>query len=507
MSKRHFTSAQIAAMVAIATLCSNLLGFVREMIMANYFGAGMITDAYVMALSIPTTLLAAVFSAMGTAFMPILASRFETEGIDSANKFTSNVISLMFVVVGIVFVLAQLFPNILVSLFAPGYDGEKQALTVYYLRFALLTLFCLAGTSFLDSYLKYRGVFSAQKFIAILQNVFAITFIWIAAHGDYHVMIFGVVIGYIISLIGQGILAAKNGFKYSLGLTVRGPVKEVLILALPVFIGGSFSELNTFIDKMLASTLIEGSVTALNYSGKIVTLVFTFTVSIFSMIIYPKLNQAFAKGETERISDLTERGINLLSVLSIPFTFGAALYATPLVQVVFERGAFSGTATGLVAVSFFYYILRTPFYAVSSLLNNAFYSMKETRAAVICSIVAVLTNISLNFVLVGPLGVAGLAIATSVAELVGMITRCLLFRKKHPDIKILKSKRKLAKIVIFSIIAVGISYGVYMLLAGLSSLIIRLGIAVCSAMLVYLIMLYFAKFDELNFIRDLFSRG
>ncbi len=507
MSERKLTSVQIAILVAIATVGSNVLGFIRELIMANYFGAGMVTDAYVMGTSIPTTLLAAVFTAVGTAFMPVLASKFETEGLQSANKFTSDIMTLMTIVVAVVYAIALIIPNTIVGLFAPGYEGEKMELTAYYMRFAFITLFWITGMTFLDAYLKYRGIFVSEKIIDIGQNVFIIIFFWIAAHGDYHLMVFGMVFGYAFTFLGRLVISLRNGYKFTFGFSLRGPIKEVLALAVPVFIGSSFGELNTFIDKMLGSSLAEGSVTALNYSGRIVTLLFTFTVTIFSTIIYPKLNQAFAKGENDRISDLTERGVNLLSVLTIPFTLGAALYATPLIQVIYERGAFSGAATNLVAISFFYYVLRTPFYAISSLLNNAFYAMHETTAGVICSIVSVLVNIGLNFALVGPLGIAGLAIATSVAEVVGMLIRWILFRKKHPEISVLRSKRKLAKIIIFSIIAVGLSYVVYTLLAGLSSLIIRLGLSVCSAMLAYLLMLYLAKFEELSIIKDIFSRG
>ncbi|MDO5441092.1 MAG: lipid II flippase MurJ, partial [Bacillota bacterium] len=140
MSERKLTTAKIAVLVAIATFGSNLLGFVREMVLANYFGAGMVSDAYVMGSSIPTTLLAAVISAMGTAYMPILAMRFEGSGVKAANKFTSQMTNMLLIVVTAFFAISFIFSSQMISIFAPGFSGEKETLTIYYMRVAFIAL-------------------------------------------------------------------------------------------------------------------------------------------------------------------------------------------------------------------------------------------------------------------------------------------------------------------------------------------------------------------------------
>ncbi len=504
MFSRKLTTAQIAIAVAAATLASNFLGFVREMILANYFGAGMVADSYVMGISIPTTLLAAVLSAMGTAYMPILAEKFERQGEAEANLVTSRLINLSFIIVAVIYVISLIFSRQLVQLFAPGYAGEKHSLTVYYMRWAFMTLFFTAGITFCDSYLKYKGSFARQKFVAVIQNVCTIAAIIAAAKHDIRFMIIGFVIGSALNFFGQAGLAVKKGLKYTPDLHLSSAARDVLKLALPILIGGSFSELNTFIDKMLASNLAEGSVAALNYSGKLITLILTLSVGIFSTIIYPKLNQAFVREDIKRVEDLTERGINLLAVITVPFAAGAMLYSTQITRIVYERGAFEGTATALVAAAFLFYAIRIPFYGVSELLNRTFYAMHDTKTAVCCSLAAIAVNISLNLLLVGPMGVAGLALATSAAELVGMAARYMVFSRKYRNIRLLKSKKKPTLILLFSLCAIAFSYGVYSLLPVMP--FVRLVIAVISAAALYLVLLAIFKFDELKLLKDLIRR-
>lgn len=501
MLKGKLTTAQIAAAVAAAALASRLLGFIREMLLANYFGAGMIVDAYVMGISIPTTLLAAVISSMGAAYMPLLAEKFEHHGVKQANSLTSQLINLTFIIVAVMYAVSFLASTPLVGFFAPGYEGEKQALTVYYMRWAFLTLFFTAGSTFFDSYLKYRGCFASQQFIAVIQNVCTIAAIIAAARYDYHLMILGIVAGSALSFAGQALIARKEGLIYSADFHVSGAAREVLSLALPIFIGGSFSELNTFIDKMLASNLGEGSVSALNYSGKLINLILTFTVGIFSAIIYPKLNQAFAQADMKRVSGLAERGIQLLAVLTVPFASGAALYSTQITKIVYERGAFQGAATTLVAAAFLFYAIRIPFYAVNELLNRTFYAMHDTTTAVYCSVAAIAVNITLNILLVRPMGVAGLALATSMAELAGMTARCIAFGRKYRDIKILVSKKKLVLVCALSAVSIALSAGLYSLLSCTPTL--RLALSVLLAVAVYMALLAVFRFEELKLLKDL----
>lgn len=503
MKKAKLTTSQVAVMMAILTFVSKLFGFVREMVLANYFGAGMVTDAYVMGHSIPGTLTAAFFAAVGTAYMPILAARFAAGGDKSANKFTSQLINTLTLITTTVFVFALIFSKQLVGLFAPGYDLEKASLTVYYMRISFIALFFSSAMSILDSYLHYKNVFNIQTIIGYIHSLTVIIFIILAAKVDYHLLVFGVVFSYLIRFVCTYFLAKSRGFGYEPDFHLTSTIKEVLELSLPVFIGGSIGEINTFVDKTFASHLPEGSVSALNYSGLVIGTILTFVVSIIVTIIYPKLNRCFANNDLAGVSSLSERGINLISIISIPCAMGAFIYAKDIIHVVYERGAFDSVATAMAATAFMYYAIRIPFNAISQLVVNVFYSMHNTKTPMICSSIALLVNIGFNFILVKPLGIAGLAIATSAAGITNTLLLYFSFKKMYPDIMLLRSKRKLCKVIIFSVIAVAVSYGVYLLCAVAAHTIARLGLSILAAVLTYLGLIYLAKFEEIKLIKDL----
>lgn len=507
MKKIALTTTQTALIMAILTVGSKILGFVREMVLANYFGAGMITDAYVMGQSIPNTLMAAIITAVGTSYMPILAGRFELGGVKEANKFTSQLLNALFSITAVFFVLALVFSKPLVSVFAPGYEADKAALTIYYMRIAFISLFFHAGITIFEAYLQYRGVFNKQTLIGYLQNISIIVFIIVAALVDYHLLVLGVVVGFGLRFIFDYLLVRSNGFTYDADFRMTATIKEVIELALPVFIGGYVSEINTFVDKMLASDLPEGSVSALNYASTIINVILAFVVTIFVTLVYPRLNKAFATRDFAHISSLSERGINLLSLVAIPCALGAMLYAKDVVHIIYMRGAFTEAAALMASTALLFYAIRIPFYAINQLIIKVFYSMHDMKTPVLCSVVSLVVNVSLNLILVKRIGLAGLAIATSVAEIVNVTLQYFSFRKRHADIVLLRSKRKILLIVLFSVIAIGASYGIYMVLASVGAVIVRFGVSAIFAVLVYLALLYAFKFEELSLIKDLVKRN
>ncbi len=507
-NKLRFTTAQIAAAMALLTVFSKLLGFVREMVLAYFFGSGAITDAYNMATMIPGTLLAAVMSAVGTAFLPAFSVKKEQEGEDSANAFTNQVVNLLFLIVGVVVLLGLLFPGVFVKFFAPGFSAETAALTKFYLRITFFIAFGNIGICIFERYLQYKGRFLIQIILGYIQNVAIIVFIVVAALTSHYYIVLGFLIGYLARGFGLMLIAGRSGYRYKLDLKFSAAAKEVAVLALPVFIGGSVSEINMVIDKMLASTLPDGSVSALKYGDTLVGVLITFAITILTAIVYPKLTQAFAVSDYERISYLSERGINLLAIVTVPFTMGAMLYSYPLIRSIYERGAFGSGESQLVATAFFYYVMSLAFYAVSQLITNVFYSMHDMKTAVYCSIAAVAVNIILNLILIRLMGVGGLALATSVSRALNALLLYHVFHRKYPQINLLRSKKRILQIIAFSAVSVGASYGAYAAVAaaGVPSLIVRLAAAVALAVVVYIILLAAFRFEEIGLLKDLIKR-
>ena len=185
------------------------------------------------------------------------------------------------------------------------------------------------------------------------------------------------------------------------------------------------------------------------------------------------------------------------------------VYAVPVIRLVYERGAFTAEDTAVTASAFFCYAIGLTFLAVNQLITKVFYSLHDTKTAMYCSVIAVVCNIVLNLILVRPLAHAGLALATSIAQIINALLLCFAFKGKYPDITLLHSKKKLAVIAAFSAAAVGISYLCFVLLSDKikCSQVVSLGGAVIAAGIVYLVLLKTAKFEELSILKDLVRRG
>jgi len=509
LKNKKLTTTQLAVVLAIMTLLSKFLGFARELLLTNYYGASYITDAYQMAITIPGNLVGAILGAVGTAYMPVFSKKVQDEGEASGIKFTNQILNLLLIVTGVFFFLGWIFVDQVVHLFAPGFTGETFALTAYYLRVFFVVVFGYAVSQMLGSYLEYKGVFVGPNFLSYIQNFCIIAGIIVSAKTNTpKLLIYGITAGYISVAIGKIIFSYKNGYKHTRDLDFSKPIREILVLAIPVFVGGSAGEINALIDRMLASNLPEGSVSALQYGNIFSNLISSLTVSIFVTIIYPRLAQAFASNDFERISDMSERGINLIALLMVPSTLGCMVYSSQVVQVVYERGAFTEDATRLTAAAFLCYALGMAFTATRSFLDKIFFSVHDTVTPVKCSIIAVCFNIVLNLILVKFLGHAGLALATSISQIISTFIEYFLFGRKFPQITLLKSKKKLLKIILFSIFSVGLSYAFYYFVGGAIWMprMVLLGLSIIVAVVVYLVLLIIFKFEELALFKDLIGR-
>ena len=489
--------------MSILTLGSRLLGFVREMVLANYYGAGMVTDAYNIAQNIPSYLLAGLLTACSVAYMPTLAEKAESaEGFKGANLFTSQLVNFLFIICGVCSVLGMIFAVPLVHLFAPGFEGESVSLTAFYLRIAFLIVICTIFISIFEAFLQYKGYFLPQLAFGYIQNFLIIATIIVSVRTTHYILIVGVVLGHIARALFALLKARSVGYRYTPSFQASDTVKTVAALSIPIFIGGYVTQINTMIDRLLASNLVTGSISALQYGNLIVGVFTGLTTTVIVTVLYPKLNKAFAENNFARISDISERCINLCFVVTVPFALGAVLYAQPAVQVLYERGAFDSAATSLTAAAFAYYAIGgIVFVSINNVITKVYYSMHDTKTAVKCSLISVLVNIVLNLILVRFMAHGGLALATSIAQIVNTVLLYFTFRRRYPQISLLRSSRKAVWVCLFSVLACGVSYLLWLILP--LTQFPRLCISAFAAVVIYLVCLKLAKFEELDLIRQL----
>lgn len=500
--------AQTAFLMAVLTLISKMLGFVRETVMAGFFGASYITDAYVLATSIPNMIFAGIFAAIATAYMPTYSRAVELKGEGEGDRFTSEVINILLTASLLSSVVGLVFSDQIVSVFASGFEGETAKLTGFFVKITFSYCIFTSLADILENYLRYKNVFLAQIVIGYTQNLVIIMIIIISAYSTYHLLAFGLMIAYAIRLILIWRISKKRGFRYQGKLPAKATIKQMSILALPVFLGSSVSQINLFVDKTLASGLTEGSASALNYANLVVTLISGLTVTILTTVTYPKLNQAKAQQEMGKFNDILSTGINLILIVTIPFTLGSILFHNQVVQVIYERGAFDVAATAMTSTAFLYYGLGLIFVSLNTLLIQAYYSHYDSKTPLLYGLCSVAVNIILNLILVRFMQHNGLALATSVANLVSTMLLYVGIRKKYSEIQLIRSWKKIAAICVASTISVAAALFVYY---GIGELVwmprmILLGIAVVISGICYLILLKLLKISEITLLSGIIKR-
>lgn len=505
------TAAQTAVLMAILTLCSKLLGFIREMIMANFFGASYVVDAYVLATAMPTILFGGIFVSVATAYMPLYSKIRETEGDQKGNKFTSEVINLLLIVSACASIIGIIFSDQLVSLLASGFVGETAKLTSYFVKITFTYTLFSSIAGILDSYLQYKGVFLSQIISGYAQNIIIITVIIISAFSSYYYLAFGMLLGVACRFTIVALISRRKKFKYSLTITLDGAVKKIALLAVPVFIGSSIQQVSTFVDKTLASGLPEGSVSALNYAMLLVVLVTSLTTGIFSTIVYPKLTQANSIEDYGRLNSIVGTGMTLVLMIAIPCSLGAITFSHQVVQIVYERGAFEAHATSLTSSAFVFYALGIVFIAVSDLLTKVYYSMHNMKLPMIFAGISVIIDIILNLILVRFMEHNGLALATSIGFMTNTILLSYGIKKYYNEIKVIESNVKIVKIIVASVFSVALAWLFYeyiksTLINIIFAEVIQLMLTVGLAAVLYVIMLLLFKINEIKILRQIIRR-
>ena len=501
-------AAKTAALMAILTLGMKFLGFFREVFLAGFFGTNYITDAYVMASNIPGILFAGVFTSVGVSYMPLFSQINEREGQEKANRFTSEAITLISAIALGFAILGIVFSDQVVHIFAHGYTGERGELTSFYLKITFFYIVFAAASSLLEANLQYKGTFLKTLLTGYIQSIFVLASIIVSAYFGHYFLAWGLLVGSAVKMLALLQIAKERGLDYRPTLKMGGAAKEIVVLAIPVFIGSTVNQVNSFVDKMLASGLPVGSVSALNYGYLLTNMITALTITIIVTIIYPRLAQAQATEDNWSFNDAISKGTYITVIIGLPCSLGAMLYSEDAVRLVYERGAFNAASTDLTSDTFFYYAIGLTFIAVNALLVKVFYALQDMRTPVICGIVGAVTNIGLSLLLVGSMQHRGLALGTSIAAIVNSLMLYLLLRKKHPEVRVIRSMRKMCRIVAACFASIALSYLVYLPLHGEGSLrtMIALGAVVAVAGVSYLLFLKLAKVEELQLLRDLIRR-
>ena len=420
--------ARSAGVTGVATLTSRILGLVRDQILAALFGAGNEMDAFIVAFRIPN-LVRDLFAegAMSSALVPTFTRYLTLHGKREAWRLGNNVLNVLLLITGVLVVIGMLFAEPLVTAYAGDYASVpgKLALTVRMTRVMLpfLTTVAIAAAAMgmLNSLHHYfwPALSPAMFNVATIVCAFALVPL-MPAIGEPPIM--AIAIAALVGGIGQAVIKwpslHREGFRYELVFDPHDAgLKQVLLLMGPGTLGLAASQINIFINTLLATSQGTGAVSWLTYAFRLMYLpIGLFGVSIGTAVL-PAVSYHVAADDAAGARVTLSRGLAMMFMVNVPATIGLIALATPIVRLLFERGHFLPADTDATAAAVRMYALGLVGYSAARIASPTFYALGRSRVPVFVSVATIALNVALSVVLVRAMGFLGLALATSIAAL------------------------------------------------------------------------------------------
>lgn len=414
MSQKSMLNTGILVITLI--ILGKIAAFGKDIVVSAYFGAGSNTDAYFIALNITTMLFVAFYSTVNIVFLPMYNNQKIYFGRVAADKFSSNLMTIYSLVAFLIASISFYYSTEIVSLVSDRDKPERNELSVVLLQIMVVTFPFSVLVSFLTSIELNNKKYFTPHMIPIFNNAVVI----------FSVMIFGSMYG-VYSLAIAGVAAwiiqaplhvyfVKNYFIYSFTLNLFDQkIKKLWVLFIPAFLGVLVDNSNIMVDTMLASKLEDGSISALNYSMRLISFASgIFIVAIIS-ISFPIFSKLIEKNDISALSLAIKSSLRILVIVMSFVSVVVFIFHQEIVSIVYQRGEFDLNATTRTSEVFYYYGLGLIFIALRELFNKIFYAYKNTKIPFIISVCSVGINILLSLYLVKSMGVNGLALATTLS--------------------------------------------------------------------------------------------
>ena len=421
--------ARSAGLAGLATLSSRILGVVRDQVVLAVFGAGNEMDAFTVAFRIPN-LVRDLFAegAMSAAFVPAFTRHVTLEGKDAAWRLGNLVITALVIVTGATVAIGMIFARPLAAAFAGDYAlvPGKLELTIQLTRLMLpfLTLAAIAAAmmGMLNSLHHYfmpalsPATFNVATIVAALALTPAMAAAGLPAIASIAI---GALAGGVTQILVQWRALHGEGFRYRPLLDWHDPaLRRILVLMGPGTIGLAATQVNLFVNTLLATGEGTGAASWLTYAFRLMYLpIGLFGVSIATVVL-PAAARHAALDDRAAVRQTVARGLGLMLALNVPATIGLMVLAVPIVRVLFEHGRFLPSDTEAVASALRLYAIGLIGYSAARIASPVFYALGRNRVPVVVSIAAVAVNVAGSLGLVGTLGFRGLALSTSLAALV-----------------------------------------------------------------------------------------
>ncbi|MBT3312896.1 MAG: murein biosynthesis integral membrane protein MurJ [Desulfobacterales bacterium] len=427
-----------AGIVGGATFLSRIFGYIRDMVMAAFFGAGFFSDAFIAAFRIPN-LFRRLFAegSLTIAFIPVFTEYITEKGRDDAFELARSALRLLSIILAITAIAGVLFAPQLMDIITHGFHPEKLSLTVTLTRIMFPYIFFICLMALCMGILNALNHFASPALAPLLLNISMIAAMYIASYisDDDRFRIIGLAVGVlaggVLQLSFQIPFLVKNGFYFWQKAKIYHPgLKKIGVLMIPAVFGAAVYQINILVGTFLASLLPGGSITYLYYSDRLVQFPLgVFAISIGTAIL-PSLSRHAANNDFHALRDTFAYSIRLIFFITLPSMVGLIVLRKPIIALLFQRGAFTAESVIYTADALLYYCAGLWAVSAVRVIVPTFYALKDTKTPVRIGIISIISNIALGIILMKHLSHCGLALATSLASIINFCLLIVALRKK-----------------------------------------------------------------------------
>jgi putative peptidoglycan lipid II flippase len=520
MSENH-RIAKAATVIGLGTFSSRVLGFLRDMVIAHFFGAGMAADAFFVAFRIPNLWRRLVGEGSLTiSFIPVYTEYLTEESKEEARKVTHIAFTIGGVILLALTIFGIAFSPVLIKIVAPGWFmkyPDKFQLTVTLNQIIFPYLFFMGLFALCMGILNSLRHFFAPAIAPIFLNIsiiLSVLLLYPFFEKPVMTLAVGVLAGGIIQFLFQIPFLLKKNVSFRLNFNFRHPaIKRVGILMIPGLIGTAVYQINVFVDTILASFLPGGSVSYLFYADRLME----FPLGIFAIAIgmasLPSLAKLVSQGKMDEFKKTLSFTFRLTAFISIPAMVGLIALKTPIVNLLFQRGVFDATATAMTARALFYYSVGLWAIAGARTIAPAFYSLQDTKTPLKIALICLVANalFGVTFIFFTPLQHAGLALATSLSSMLNLFLLLRTLGSRLGGLELRRDMSELLRIFLCSL-PMGIlaylvcSLGDWSATGGEGLKVVLLGAGILLGLVAYMGCSYWAKNEELLFLLRMLKR-
>jgi len=457
--------AVVTVIISIFNFFGKFLGLIRSIILAALFGIGYQYDALLIAFVLPSILPSLIKNLITTAFIPQFMKNINSVHVDINSWNGANTLFTIAFIIAILFTIVM-YSNIesVVEIIAPGVPENTKDLAIVLSKIMMLTTVVLVLIAILSSIAYCFDKFKAASLEPITINVILITILLVYRENlDMRIVAWGLFAGYIVQFIIQAI-NIKSEIRSFIRprLNISHPdFVEPLKHMLPHTIGLVSAWVMGIIDKRFASYLDQGSISALSYGEIVAYLPIEVIAASIMITFYPKVSREYISNDLDALKLSYINGVRSLIMVMLPFMAIFMFYSTDIIALLFKRGEFDDSSLILTTGVLFYLSISLIPRAISYFNYRILHATKHPWLQVIVGILGVITNISLNSILIEPMGVNGIALATSLSFLQSWLLSSYILKSIFGFSLIKDMIKAIIEASIMSLFIISISYLIF----------------------------------------------